>query len=297
MTVADTLTPRAPTTRPAWLGTAVSPPLDHFALLWALQQSLDPVELLALFSRCLARHVPIEGLGLTYPEGAAQTGDGGVHVSDWPLVTRGAEVAVLHVHSGLPLTRPELAVLREATALLAQPINNALSCERLRRHAQEDALTGLFNRATLMKMLPREVALAEREGTPLAVLMLDLDHFKVINDTHGHGQGDRALALLGSVLHTTLRRSDLAFRYGGEEFVVVLPDTHVEGATLAARRIAARLREQAERELGFAITASIGIAAMPVPGERACDAERLLTRADRALYLAKSQGRDRTLVA
>ncbi|TVQ48804.1 MAG: GGDEF domain-containing protein [Gammaproteobacteria bacterium] len=297
MTTADTLSRPTPTTRPTWLGSAASTSFNPFALLCALQQSLDPAELLAIFSRGLARHVPIEGLSLTYPEGMAHSGDGGLHVSGWPLVTRGIEVAMLRVHSGLPLTRQELGVLREATALLAQPMYNALSCERLRRHAQEDALTGLFNRATLTRMLPREVALAEREGTPLAVLMLDLDHFKAINDTHGHGLGDRALALLGEVLRTTLRRSDLAFRYGGEEFVIILPDTHVEGATLAARRIATTLRQQAEAELGFPITASIGIAAMPVPGEPATDAERLLTRADRALYLAKSQGRDRTLVA
>lgn len=268
--------------------------LDRLALLRRLQTSLEPVELLRLLSAELAPHVDHEGLSLLHPQHPAQVGDGGFCTADWPLRRDREVIATLRVHSCTPLDEMELRTLAVATELLAQPMANALHCEDLRRHAREDALTGLYNRAALERMLPREAALAEREARPLSLLMLDLDHFKRVNDRRGHAVGDALLRLFAEVLRECLRQSDLAFRYGGEEFVVLLPDTDPAGACQAARRIAACLKQRAAASMALEASVSVGVAAA---GEDAAEPERLLQSADRALYLAKELGRDRVCLA
>lgn len=164
---------------------------------------------------------------------------------------------------------------------------------QLREAAIRDPLTGLFNRRYLDETLPRELARAERSGLPLAVVMLDIDHFKVINDTYGHPVGDAALTALGLLLMQRSRASDVVCRFGGEEFVLVLP-----GATLEqAARCAEALRREAEettvpvgeREVRFSFSAGVAQA-----GERE-SAARLVARADQALYAAKNAGRNRVV--
>jgi diguanylate cyclase (GGDEF)-like protein len=274
--------------------------LDEFSVLSNLQGSLEPEELLKIFSAAISDVLPHEGLSLMHSHCTASVGDGGFFISDWPLYTRGEEAfATLRVHAACGFDRRQERLLVQLSALLSQPMHNALICETLRRQAREDGLTGLLNRTALEKMLPREVSLAHREQIPLCVLMLDLDHFKRVNDQYGHAMGDRVLALVASVLRDCLRLSDLAFRYGGEEFAVILPDTPLEGARNAAERINQAIREQSAARLPLTITVSIGIAALVEDlhdVSHACPV-RLLQLADRALYLAKQQGRDRVLAA
>jgi diguanylate cyclase (GGDEF)-like protein len=159
-----------------------------------------------------------------------------------------------------------------------------------------DGLTGLHNRRFLEQRLPEEFARVLRYGDPLALMMLDLDHFKDVNDTYGHPFGDLVLKATGAALRSITREVDLCCRYGGEEFAVVLPRTGAAGAQKVAERLLKRMREPLHRFPGAGnvpaadvrVTASIGIAAFP----EVDDAEALIQRADEALYASKRRGRD-----
>jgi diguanylate cyclase (GGDEF)-like protein len=154
-----------------------------------------------------------------------------------------------------------------------------------------DALTGLGNRRTTLEELQGRFDLSRRHNRPLSVIMCDLDHFKNINDTHGHGGGDFVLQEFGARVRHNLRTSDLAGRIGGEEFLLVLPETDMEGALLLAERLRAATGETTfELATGpITVTCSLGVA-------QRCDADRdggaLLARADGALYMAKHMGRN-----
>ncbi len=163
---------------------------------------------------------------------------------------------------------------------------------QLYQRATRDALTGLFNRASLLDRLGREVQRQFRYCRGLAVLQLDLDHFKRINDTHGHAAGDRVLAAVGRAILGCLRASDLAARIGGEEFAVVLPETGSRPARLIADKIRTTvefLRIQQDAKT-LKVTVSCGVA---VAGTRKVRAARLLAEADQACYSAKRSGRNR----
>ena len=161
-----------------------------------------------------------------------------------------------------------------------------------------DALTGLANRRYLMTRLQEEVQRAQRHGTPLAVVMVDLDHFKQVNDTHGHAAGDRVLQNLGALLMDSVRATDLAARFGGEELTLVLPHTGTAGALQMAEVLRQKIAEQAHAVEGATLrqTVSMGLAAWEGEGT-APTAESLLKRADDALYRAKQGGRNRVEAA
>lgn len=169
--------------------------------------------------------------------------------------------------------------------------------QRLERLASTDALTGLANRRTLDQTLRTECARAQRTGSELSLLMIDVDHFKAFNDRHGHPLGDQALRQVAQVIKDCIRRpADLATRYGGEEFCVVLPDTDPQGALRLAETIRssiAGLSPYADDEQG--ISASIGVSTLSASGSSA--SETLVKAADRALYLAKRSGRNRVVHA
>jgi len=171
------------------------------------------------------------------------------------------------------------------------------SRQALERLTVTDVLTGVSNRRHLMTALDLELKRSVRHQHPCAVLMLDVDHFKQYNDTHGHLSGDAVLAGMGRLLKETLRTVDHAARYGGEEFAVVLPETSMEAGIRAAERIRARLAQEVFQTDGgqtARITLSIGVAAYPDHGETG---QALLGAADAALYQAKKKGRDRVVAA
>jgi diguanylate cyclase (GGDEF)-like protein len=157
--------------------------------------------------------------------------------------------------------------------------------------AVSDPMTGTFNRRSFLEHVARELERAQRYGGALALLLLDIDHFKNVNDTYGHATGDAALYTLVRVCAATLRQSDLIGRMGGEEFAVLLPETDLTTAVAVAERLRARLAETpiSAGEASFSCTVSIGVAA-PQPGDRAPDA--LLARADARMYQAKQRGRN-----
>jgi diguanylate cyclase (GGDEF)-like protein/PAS domain S-box-containing protein/putative nucleotidyltransferase with HDIG domain len=163
--------------------------------------------------------------------------------------------------------------------------------QRLEELATTDALTGLWNRRRFLEVLERECARAARTGRGLAVAMLDVDHFKAVNDTHGHAFGDRVLAEVAAVLKAEARETDTVARYGGEEFVILMPETSAEQAVVAAERIRRRIAAQpvADGKRSVDVTVSLGIRS--ATGEEAA-AETVVRLADEALYAAKQSGRN-----
>ncbi|MFL5248802.1 MAG: GGDEF domain-containing protein, partial [Myxococcales bacterium] len=178
----------------------------------------------------------------------------------------------------------------------------ALSSIRLlalaRERALRDGLTGVYNRRFLDELFPKQLALARRTSRPLSVLMLDVDHFKACNDTYWHDVCDRVLCAFVRVLQDEARTSDSVIRYGGEEFLMLLPETDEEGAAAFAERVRRAVERRVFSDIGvppsFALRCSIGVASMPAHGD---SPTALILAADRALYLAKQQGRNRVIVA
>jgi diguanylate cyclase (GGDEF)-like protein len=187
--------------------------------------------------------------------------------------------------------------LRNANALLEdklEEINNLQG--KMYQMALHDTLTGLFNRRFLAETLERELSRAKRENQPVSLLMIDIDHFKLVNDSFGHKAGDEVLKSFGEHLLAHIRTEDIAFRYGGEEFLVVLPGASLHDSQLRADNI----RKMVE-EISFSIedkhgqiTVSVGVAEYPGNGTTP---DEVLTKADEALYAAKKGGRNRVEVA
>lgn len=176
----------------------------------------------------------------------------------------------------------------------AGAIHNAMQYGQARLQSITDPLTGLYNKRYFKQALPYEIARALRYGKPMTLMMIDIDHFKQLNDVHGHPKGDQVLAAVGGTLNEALRSTDFSFRYGGEEFAVILPETRLENAFQVAEHLRCSLQERLSRQLNpaghEAVTASVGLAAFPHDGNTG---EVLLKHADRCLYKAKEQGRNR----
>jgi len=168
--------------------------------------------------------------------------------------------------------------------------------EKLAEMSVRDELTGLFNRRYFQEALEREISGAQRYGHGLALCMIDLDHFKLVNDNHGHLCGDRVLTDFGRLLDKSIRKYDVGCRYGGEEFAVILPDTALERAVSLCERFRKRVKafEFGCGDTRLHITTSAGVAARPKGGS--ISGEELVNLADKALYRAKSEGRDRVVV-
>jgi diguanylate cyclase (GGDEF)-like protein len=207
-----------------------------------------------------------------------------------PLEADGARLGVVAVEFGperAALRRDELALIEQSVARIGLSARAVQLLAEVESLATSDPLTGLPNRRLFDDTLDREIARARRSGNPLAVAMLDVDHFKVVNDRHGHQVGDEVLRQLARALENAARRESLIARYGGEEFVVLLPDATSADAVIAAERMRA-----AAADVGaVAVTVSVGVAARD--GDEG--PEELLAAADAALYEAKRRGRDRVV--
>ena len=208
-----------------------------------------------------------------------------------PLVVAGAPIGAIGLSPEPPLTEAQRSVLAAAAALLGASVKNAELFNEAHENSVRDALTGCFNRRHSMDVMDAELRRARRSHGAFSVVMFDLDHFKEINDRFGHLCGDAVLAQVGQRMKAVLRGSDVKCRYGGEEFLVLLPETPLAGA----RRVAEMLRHDLEEhpvhwnDQMVVATASFGITEI-VSGEE--KAHAIIGRADAALYLAKQDGRN-----
>ena len=217
-----------------------------------------------------------------------------------PILAQGEALGILHVQAtdkDPNMGEAELSFKTTFAAQVGLSVANIRLREALQTQSTKDPLTGLYNRRYLQETLEREIRRAIRAAQGLGILMLDLDYFKNFNDTYGHEAGDAVLREAASFLVRSVRAEDFVCRYGGEEFVVVLPTADVRAAEARAERIREKLRELVVmhngRSLGL-ITVSIGVAALPNHGTSEKD---LLESADAALYRAKREGRDRVALA
>ncbi len=217
-----------------------------------------------------------------------------------PILAQGEALGILHMQAtdeNPSMGEAELSFKTTFAAQVGLSVANIRLREALRAQSTKDPLTGLYNRRYLQEMLDREIRRAIRSEQHLGILMLDLDFFKKFNDTYGHDAGDAVLRETASFLVRSIRVEDFVCRYGGEEFVVVLPTADLRAAEARAGRIRAKLRDLVVmhdgRSVGV-ITASVGVAALPDHG---MSEKELLQAADAALYRAKREGRDRVVVA
>jgi diguanylate cyclase (GGDEF)-like protein len=214
-----------------------------------------------------------------------------VEVIEVPLEVSQGRSAVMRLYSGTTSFGPaakDAAAWIAAQALIA--LENARLHGQVQRQAVTDELTGLANRRRFLAQLEAEVTRSRRNGSPLGIILADLDDFKRVNDTYGHDVGDEALRSFAAILEGTVRDVDLPVRLGGEEFAVLVPDTDLEGAALLAERIRQELEASRPHPSGaqYQLTASFGVSCFP----SAATAEDLLTDADRRLYEAKHRGKN-----
>lgn len=212
-----------------------------------------------------------------------------------PLTAQRETLGLLHLMSDAeaqPLTEDRQQLARTVAEQISLALANLHLQERLRNQSIRDPLTGLFNRRYLQESLEREINRAQRSHRPLGLIMLDIDFFKKFNDTHGHEAGDAVLREVALMLGTHLRKADIACRYGGEEFTLILPEADAQAACQKAeqlREAAKRLVIQYGRKTVEPISLSLGVACCPTHG---ATGEALLHAADTALYQSKAAGRD-----
>jgi diguanylate cyclase (GGDEF)-like protein len=221
-----------------------------------------------------------------------------------PMAAQGESLGVLSITDS---ASPDAAAdpgrfqrLEELATSLAEQASlafaNLMLRETLKYQSVRDPLTGLFNRRHMEEALQRELLRAARNGAPLAILMADIDNFKRFNDAFGHEAGDLLLRDLGALLAAEIRGGDIACRYGGEEFLLILADADLQAAGKCAESLQQKVRSMQVRHRGETlrrVTLSIGVAGFPQHGTTA---SQIVTAADRALYKAKESGRDRVIV-
>ncbi|WP_191488699.1 GGDEF domain-containing protein [Pseudomonas sp. FEN] len=262
-----------------------------------LQVSLEPERILETFFREIQRVVPLDALSYLHSGSdlRLEFGHRGRHSISYSLSHEGEYLGELIFRRNQRFSEPELGNLESLLASLLYPMRNALLYRAATRSALRDPLTETGNRVAMEQALQREFELARRHGQPISVLMLDIDHFKQINDNHGHSVGDKVLKSVAASIKDQLRNVDRVFRYGGEEFLILLSNTHREAAALVGERL--RCAAQAQDYDGdgqlITLTVSLGCATL-LPGE---STESLLRRADSALYVAKREGRNRLAMA
>ena len=282
--------------------TCASRNLLEAAVVWGAR---PPARLIFVPAECWAERRARPHLASGAAQRCAHVGADDRNYVCHPVLAQGATLGVLHLQDDAPASAAGSAARMTALAPLAQvfadniglAIANLRTRETLRNLSIRDPLTGLFNRRYMEEALAQEQYRARRNDARLAVIMIDIDHFKRFNDQFGHDGGDAVLRALGGYLKEQVRGSDIACRFGGEEFILILSPATADGARLRAETIragAAELRVSHGRRALGSISLSLGVAMFPDHGT---DTAAIIKAADMALYQAKRDGRDRVVMA
>ncbi len=257
-----------------------------------LQTTLDIREVLEIFVRESSRWIAMAGARYCTPEQDTELsfGEEGKHAITYHLAITKQSLGKITFTRNKKFNKKENKALENLICGLVYPLRNALAYERALQAALTDPLTGVNNRAAMDVSVTREVELSRRHGTPLSLVAIDIDHFKKINDKYGHAAGDRVLKSVAQVITATVRSSDMVFRYGGEEFMILLSSTGEQGAVQLAERIRKNVQSTEIRcdDTFISATISVGIAWLE---EKDSD-QTLFQKADKSLYVAKSSGRN-----
>jgi len=262
-----------------------------------LQTTLEVEEVIHLFSTEINKvidfdsmHYQHQGVGIN-----VNTNSPNHHSCNYRLEMNTNWLGELTLTRRKKFADSDLQLIEDLLCKLIYPLRNCLLYKQAQQASLQDQLTGLYNRGAFDTAMKREVDLSTRQRSPLSLIVLDIDHFKTINDNYGHSSGDKALKALAECVVETMRQSDIAFRYGGEEFTLVLSNTDLNSAELVAERIRVAVSQLTcnDGKRDFAYTVSVGVAQLQ-QGE---DSYQLFERADKALYKAKKSGRNQTVKA
>lgn len=262
-----------------------------------LQTTIDLDDVIKLFHNEISKVLSYDSLHYTH-QGVLcdiNTGSRSHHSCNYRLEMNSVWLGELTLTHHKKFAETDTQLLEDLLCKLIYPLRNSLLYRQAQTAALQDQLTGLNNRSAFDSSLKREIDLSQRQHTPFSLLVLDIDLFKTVNDTYGHTSGDSALKSLAQSITETMRRSDIAFRFGGEEFTLILSNTDIKAARLVAERLRVAVSQltcsDGKRNFGF--TVSVGVAQL-YQGE---DAISLFDRADHALYQAKKAGRNQTVCA
>jgi len=259
-----------------------------------LQQSIELSLLLRTFCEEIAQMVPCDSVSYVHENTLLnfQTGENKAHHCKYQLVLEGDKLGEIICTRDKPFSIRETNLLERLLSLLIYPLRNSLLYNKAISQARKDPLTEICNRAAFDEAFAKELSSFRRHQANFAMMIIDIDHFKLVNDTHGHIAGDKVLKSVAQIIQNAIRRSDEVFRYGGEEFVVILSNTNQGGARFLAERVKKQIEQlvvHVDEEIK--VTASIGISSSDILG----DASEILEQADKALYQAKDQGRNRVV--
>lgn len=270
----------------------------RFRLLQVLQTSLSLNDLLALFYKHVQPLVSISGIKFTQAgtDTPIKLGRESIHQCDYRLTMDDGDLGSIVFSRNKRFAETEMVSIEQLLSYLVHPLRNAIKHQNALKLTMLDPLTLVGNRTALDTALRRELQLAERYNYPLSLLVIDVDHFKHINDSHGHVRGDMVLQEIAKNIQSSCRGTDECFRYGGEEFVVLLRKTKPTDAQTIAERIRTQIQALHIGHNGQAIlpTVSIGIAGLN--SGHTLHVEQLFEQADQALYAAKAQGRNRVML-
>ena len=263
-----------------------------------LQSKLDIKSILHCFSNTLSDFVPHSGIRISTLNGhPAEITEGaqGRYQENVDLILNEEKFGTITLMDRKPLNEWAAIFFRYLARYLVYPVKNTLLIQSLQKQALTDPLTGLQNRAALHHDLNLELKLSARSNTPFTLTMIDIDHFKQVNDRYGHPMGDQVLKTVSQIIRQLVRESDGVYRFGGEEFTLLLRNNSMKQGQYKVGSILARsrMRQYTEVDPALRVTLSAGITQW-MPGD---SMETLLDRADRALYHSKSSGRDQVTTA
>ncbi len=220
--------------------------LDITSLALQLQQTLELSPLLQTFCQETARIVPCDSVSYNHDQAMLNylTGEKSPHKCSYQLELENHQLGTIECSRKTPFSLKEMALMERLLSILIYPLRNALLYQKAVAEAHRDPLTGIGNRAAFDEALERETCTHKRHLTHFSLLIIDVDHFKTVNDSFGHITGDTVLCGVTERICKTIRRSDEVFRFGGEEFVVILPNTDAEGARFIAERIRKEIKSQ-----------------------------------------------------